>query len=61
MPAGKQEAGRYGAGLVALKGRMLELLGTAVAADGPGLLEAVRTDATPATVLPALDAQADSR
>lgn len=61
VPAGKHEAGRYGAGLVALKGRMLELLGTAVAADGPGLLEAVRNDATPATVLRTLDAEADSK
>jgi len=51
----------YGAGLVALKGRMLELLGAAVAAGGPGLLEAVRTDCTPDTVLRTLDAQAGHR
>lgn len=61
VPAGKQEARRYGAGLVALKGRMLELLGTAVAAEGEGLLDAVRTDATAATVLRTLDAQVGSR
>lgn len=58
VPAGKQEARRYRAGLVALKGRMLEMLGTAVAADGPGLLETVRADASPDTVLRTLDAQA---
>ncbi len=61
VPAGKPEAQRYGAGLVALKGRMLELVAAAVAKEGPGLLTAMQNDSTPATVLRALDAEVGVR
>lgn len=61
VPAGRHETRRYGAGLVALKGRMLEMLGAAVTSGGLGLLEAVRADPTSATVLRALDAQVVTR
>jgi hypothetical protein len=54
VPAGKAEATLYGAGLVALKGRMLELLGVAVKRDGRKLLEAIRADDTAASVVAAL-------
>lgn len=57
VPAGKPEAQRYRAGLVALKGRMLELLAAAVVKEGPGLLTAMQKDSTPATVLRALNAE----
>jgi len=54
VPAGKAEATLYGAGLVALKGRMLELLGLAVRRDGPKVLEAIRADHTSVSVKAAL-------
>lgn len=52
VPAGKDQV-RYGAGLVALKGKMFELWATAVA-KSPLLLEETRNDPTPATFLRAL-------
>lgn len=58
VPAGKTEAGRYGAGLVALKGRMLELIGAAVLRDGAPVLERIKADEKPATVIALLDREA---
>jgi uncharacterized protein DUF6884 len=54
VPAGKDQASRYGSGLVALKGKMFELWAKAVA-NTPELLEATRNDQTPATFLGALE------
>ncbi|MHB0885791.1 MAG: DUF6884 domain-containing protein [Bacillota bacterium] len=54
VPAGVTEARKYGCGLVGLKGRMLELLGRAVAVEGPGLLAKIVGDDSPATLLDAL-------
>jgi hypothetical protein len=53
VPAGKDQASRYRAGLVALKGKMFELWAKAVA-HTPQLLEETRDDHTPATFLRAL-------
>ena len=61
VPAGKSEAGRYGAGLVALKGRMLELIGAAIAREGPQVLEQIKADPTPNTVTALLAREARSR
>lgn len=58
VPAGKAEAGRYGAGLVALKGRMLELIGAAVSRSGATVLEEIRADPTPRTLVGLLDREA---
>jgi len=58
VPAGKAEAGRYGAGLVALKGRMLELIGAAVGRDGARVLEKIKADPTSATVVALLEREA---
>jgi hypothetical protein len=49
VPAGKDQV-RYGAGLVAFKGKMFELWAKAVA-NTPRLLEETRSDRTPATFL----------
>lgn len=59
VPAGKAEASRYGAGLVALKGRMLELVGAAVLRGGAGVLEEVKADSTPSTLIALLDREAE--
>ena len=59
VPAGKAEAIRYGAGLVALKGRMLELIGAAVARAGMRALEQIRADSTSATVVALLQREID--
>lgn len=50
VPAGRDQATRYGAGLVSLKGRMFERWAKAVARS-PQLLDETRRDATPATFL----------
>jgi hypothetical protein len=53
IPAGKDQASRYGSGLVALKGKMFELWAQAVA-QTPWLVDETRDDPTPATFLRAL-------
>jgi hypothetical protein len=58
IPAGKAETRRWGAGYVALKGRMLELIGTAVRRDGTQVLERIKADPTPTTVIEILDIEA---
>ena len=53
VPAGKAEAGRYSAGLVALKGWMLELIGAVVRRDGAQVLEKIKADSTsPVVAMP---------
>lgn len=54
VPAGKEQATRYGSGLVALKGKMFELWADAVARK-PTLLEETAVDGTPTTFLGALE------
>jgi hypothetical protein len=58
IPAGKAETRRWGAGYVALKGRMLELIGAAVRRDGTQVLERIKADPTPTTVVELLDNEA---
>jgi hypothetical protein len=55
VPAGREECARFGAGLVALTGRMLELLGGAVFREGEPLLGEILADDSPKTILGALD------
>jgi hypothetical protein len=58
IPAGKTETRRWGAGYLALKGRMLELIGAAVRRDGTQVLERIKGDPTPTTVMEILDYEA---
>jgi hypothetical protein len=58
IPAGKTETRRWGAGYVALKGRMLELIGAAVRRDGTQVLETIKADPTPTTIMEILDHEA---
>jgi hypothetical protein len=53
VPAGKSEASEFGAGLVALKGRMFELFASALVAD-PALFDAVLHDSSNTAFLSAL-------
>ncbi|MGE5551822.1 MAG: DUF6884 domain-containing protein [Bacteroidota bacterium] len=46
VPAGKAEAGRYGAGLVFLKGRMFELFARGLAQEGEGVWRRLLGDGT---------------
>jgi hypothetical protein len=55
VPAGPDEGTRFGAGLIALKGRMLELLGSAVLTEGASLLDQIAADQSPKPILAALD------
>jgi hypothetical protein len=58
IPAGKAETRRWGAGYLALKGRMLELIGASVLQGGTQVLERIKADPTPATVMEILDREA---
>ena len=49
VPAGKAEASRWGAGLIALKGRMFRLFSTGLAEMGVGLYGQLLEDSTAAT------------
>jgi hypothetical protein len=55
IPAGSPEAGRWGSGNIALKGRMLELIGAAVRRDGTQVLERIKADPTPTAITEILD------
>jgi hypothetical protein len=54
VPAGRTQCSEFGAGTIALKGRMLELLGLAVRRGGPSVVRNIAADPTPASVLRAL-------
>jgi hypothetical protein len=58
VPAGITKTRRYHEGLVGLKGKMMELIGTAVARDGRQVLQKIKADPTPITVLALLDREA---
>ncbi|GGM21330.1 hypothetical protein GCM10011608_02490 [Micromonospora sonchi] len=61
VPAGLEECARFGAGLIALKGRMLELLGRAVSMEGFPLLEEILADDSPKTIFDAMDRAVGTR
>jgi hypothetical protein len=58
VPAGLAETRRYREGFVALKGKMMEMIGAAVARDGVQVLHQIKADPTPATVAALLDQEA---
>jgi hypothetical protein len=58
VPAGTDETRRYGAGNVALKGRMLELIGAAVCRGGTRVLDRIKADPTANAVLTILGCEA---
>lgn len=61
VPAGKAEATRYGAGLIALKGRMFDLFARGLVREGQPLWDSVRRDDSPASFLRALAEEEGAR
>ena len=55
VPVGKQDARRYHAGYVALKGRMFELFAKGLVRQGAKLLRDVCDDPTPASFMGAVE------